>query len=59
MTIIELNIAGLHVTRPAPSRRALKRSWQRNYRALRRNVKTVSWLPAQIRPRQASERPAA
>jgi len=59
MTIIELNIAGLRVTGPAPSGRAFKRSWQRHYRALRRNLKTPSWLSAQIRPRQATERPAA
>jgi hypothetical protein len=38
MTIIELNIAGLHITHSAPSRRAIKRSWQRNYRVWRQYV---------------------
>jgi hypothetical protein len=53
MTIIELNIAGLHVTGSTPdvTREALKQSWQRNCRALRRT--------AQLRLRHAAERPAA
>lgn len=38
MTIIEVNIAGLHVTRSGPdfTRDAFKKSWQRKCRALRR-----------------------
>ncbi len=50
MTIIELNIAGLHVTRSGSdfTREAFKRMWQRK-----------SWRPAHLRPRQAPERSAA
>jgi hypothetical protein len=59
MTIIELNIAGLHVTRSRPdfTREAFKRSWQRNCREFRR--KSAQWRPAPLRTRPASERPAA
>jgi hypothetical protein len=55
MTIIELNIAGLHVTRSAPgfSREVFKRS----YRALRHNV--AHWPAAHIRTRRAPDRSAA
>jgi hypothetical protein len=53
VTIIELNIAGLHLTRSAPSRRAVKRTWQRNYRAIRQSVKTGHW------PRRATDSAAA
>jgi hypothetical protein len=56
MTIIELNIAGLHITHSAPSRRAIKRSWQRNYRAWRQNV---HWPVAVPRPRAAPDSSAA
>ena len=41
MTIIELNIAGLHLTRSAPDYEGVSRSWRRNCRAWRRNVKSV------------------
>lgn len=59
MTIIELNIAGLHVTRSGPdfTREALMKSWQRNCREFRR--KSAHWRPAYRRPRPTSERPAA
>jgi hypothetical protein len=59
MTIIELNIAGLHVTRFAPSRAAVMRSWQRNFRTLSRNVKNAGCSVAHVRPRPAADRPAA
>jgi hypothetical protein len=59
MTIIELNIAGLHVTRSAPSRAAVMRSWQRNFKALGRNVRTAGCSAANLRPRPAADRPAA
>jgi hypothetical protein len=58
MTIIELNIAGLHVT---GSSATFKKSWgsslQRNCRALRR--KSAQWRPVYPRPRHASEHSAA
>jgi hypothetical protein len=54
MTIIELNIAGLHVT---GSRAAFKRSWQRNFRVLKR--KSAQWRPVHMRPRHAPQRSAA
>jgi hypothetical protein len=55
MTIIELNIAGLHVTRTAPdfSRDVFKRSCQ----SLRRNV--AHWPAAHLRTRRAADRSAA
>jgi hypothetical protein len=55
MTIIELNIAGLRVTRSAPdfSREVFKQS----YRALRRNV--AHWPAAHIRTRRSPDRSAA
>ncbi|HEY7050526.1 MAG TPA: hypothetical protein VH496_00110 [Mycobacterium sp.] len=56
MTIIELNIAGLHLTRSTPSRRAVKRSWHRNCQTWRQN-RNAPWT--QLRGRQATERPAA
>ena len=40
MTIIELNIAGLHLTRSAPDYQGSRRSWRRNSREWRRNVKS-------------------
>lgn len=58
MTIIELNIAGLHLTRSTPSRKTVKRSWQRNYRTWRQTVRTGQWRAAHGRARQA-ERSAA
>jgi hypothetical protein len=61
MTIIELNIAGLQVTGSTPdlTREVVKRSWQRNCRALRQSVKNANWRPTQLRLRHAAERPAA
>jgi hypothetical protein len=61
MTIFELNIAGLHVTGSTPdvTREAVKKSWQRSRRALRRSVKNANLWPAQLRLRHAAERPAA
>lgn len=55
MTIIELNIAGLHVTRSAPdfSREVFKQSC----RALRRNVS--HWPATHLRTRRAADRSAA
>jgi len=47
MTIIELNIAGLHLTRSTPDYQRVKRSLQRNCRAWRLN-----------RSRHASDRAA-
>jgi hypothetical protein len=49
MTIIELNIAGMHVT---GSSERFTRSWHRNYRALKRM--STHW-----RPRHAPQRSAA
>ena len=49
MTIIELNIAGLHVT---GSSAAFKRSWQRNYRALKR--RSTHWRPRHVPQRSAA-----
>jgi len=58
MTIIELNIAGLHVTGSTSDLTRVQRSWQRSCRALRRTVKSVNWRA--VPPRQpAAERPAA
>jgi hypothetical protein len=54
MTIVELNIAGLHVT---GSPAALRRSWQRNCRAFK--CKSAHWRPVSMRPRHASEHSAA
>jgi len=54
MTIIELNIVGLHMT---GSGVAFKRSWRRNCQALRR--KSAQWRPVQLRARPAAEQPAA
>jgi hypothetical protein len=59
MTIIEVNIAGLHVTRSTPSGRAIKRSWQRNYRAWRHHVHWMHWPAAGLRPDAASDSSAA
>ncbi|HZQ32414.1 MAG TPA: hypothetical protein VFB19_11840 [Mycobacterium sp.] len=58
MTIIELNIAGLHLTRSTPSRKAVKRSFQRNCRTWRQTVRTGQWRTSHVRARQA-ERSAA
>ena len=49
MMIIELNIAGLHVTGSSGD---FKRSWQRNCRALKR-------MSTQWRPRHVPQRTAA
>jgi hypothetical protein len=58
MTIVELNIAGLHVTGSATAfRRSWGRSLQRNCRALKR--KSAQLRPVGMRPRPASEDSAA
>jgi hypothetical protein len=59
MTIIELNIARLHVTGYAPSRAAVIQAWQRPFRAFGRNVKNAGWSTGHLRPRHAADRPAA
>ncbi|MDT5012835.1 MAG: hypothetical protein QOH57_4452 [Mycobacterium sp.] len=58
MTIIELNIAGLHVTRSAPSRAEVKQSWQRR-RAFGRNGRWAGWSATHLRSRQPADRRAA
>jgi hypothetical protein len=51
--MIELNIAGLRFTRSTPDYADIKRSWQLNRLALRRNLKRMN------RPSTPASEPAA
>jgi hypothetical protein len=61
MTIIELNIAGYHVTHKGPdfTRTAFRQNWSRGWSRILRNARIAYWPAAQFRRLDGVRRPAA
>jgi hypothetical protein len=61
MTIIELNIAGYHVTHNAPdfTPAALRQNWLRGWRRIRRNARNAYWPAPQFRRLDGVRRPSS